>query len=257
MAELVAFEVAASISGTESLILGSGLPLPVDRELPFGAGDAILLRFVYDAAAEDENPAIGAGTYTDEVVEASVELPDSGLSFAFDGGRSGVETMDDQFLGDFFGFGTQSPILGDAIDGEVVEGFGFAFRRGGSAPLLVVDDRPNPPFAFDAGSSINFTGLLGGSGEQFLDQSFLAAGEAVIVPVPESDATAAAIASALALWLRRPRRTIVRERTQSVSPSPRARADSYPLWQDPPGSGVRPRRVRPILESSASCWPRR
>lgn len=183
-AALVGIQVSTEILSTES---------SVGHELPFKAGDAVVLRIIYDDSVKDADGTDGSGKFKDAVREASVELPDSGLVFSFTSGRSVVVTSDNQsgFL-DFYGFGTKTAINGDAIDGDTVDGFGFAFAQsssGGSPPGLVVDDRVNPPFSYEnldafVRSTINLVGFVGSEErERFQDTIVLEPGVAEVFEV--------------------------------------------------------------------------
>lgn len=184
-AAILRVEIATTLSQVFSL---------QHTSLPMSVGDPVTLTFDYDDSVADSNPVDGSGQFQNAILQATVEFPDQGLSFLFDG-FSVLVTVDDEdssfpIVVDSFGFNS----LGDSVTGDALQGdtpnsmvFGFAQSSVGGMPDLVVDDRINPPFDFDGlgVSSISLIGPIGTTGNNFVDVFNLNAGSGSVLPVPE------------------------------------------------------------------------
>lgn len=174
-AAIISVEIATTIAGVTS----------ATHTLPMSIGDDVFISFSYDDTVPDTNLTVGDGEFDDALVAFSVSFPDSGLSWALDGGFSTIITTDNTAGGMVDTFAVAGQAVGNLLDGDPVTGFVFAIGQGviGASPTLVVDDLLNPPFEFGGLASSLIT--LVGSG--YSDIFTLGAGTGeVVVPEPAS-----------------------------------------------------------------------
>lgn len=163
--------------------------------LPIAFGDDVVIRFTYDDAVADTDATDGIGQFLDNLIDLSVEFPDSALLFSWSGGQSLMSTTDDTptvlptvtVYSDTLVLGSVTGPVSGLLDGDTVDAISLGFAQAvfGGMPTMVVDDLPNPPFQFDGlgVSTIIMQGFIGQT--PYADAFNLAGGSgSVVVPEP-------------------------------------------------------------------------